>query len=199
MEPPRRIAFFLFPRLTFLDFVGVHDALRRLAPMGIAPDVTLRTIGTAAEIADESGLRVLPDAVYEDLAGFDLLVVPGGFGTRSLLDDDRCIGYLRSWGAVRPVASVCTGSLLLGKAGHLAGLRATTHHGAFDLLRPFCREVVTDRRIVDEGRVVTAGGVTSAIDLGLHLVARFWGEEARRRIAAQVEYRPSEPAQLPRP
>jgi transcriptional regulator GlxA family with amidase domain len=188
MEAPRRIAFLVFPRLTLLDFVGVHDALRRVVPMGVAPDVTLRTIGTAAEIADESGLRIVPDAVYEDLAAFDLLVVPGGFGTRRLLDDTRCIEYVRSWGAVRPVASVCTGSLLLGKAGHLAGLRATTHRGAFDLLRPFCREVVTDRRVVDEERVVTAGGVTSALDLGLHLVGRFWGDDARRRIATQMEY-----------
>jgi transcriptional regulator GlxA family with amidase domain len=84
---------------------------------------------------------------------------------------------------------VCTGALLIGKAGHLEGLRATTHHNAFDLLRPLCREVVTDRRIVDEGRVVTAAGVTSALDLGLHLVGKFWGDEARARIAAQIEYR----------
>jgi len=189
MDAPRRIGFLVFPRLTLLDLIGVHDALRRLAPMGIAPEVGLTIIGTEASIADESGLRIIPDQVYADLAPLDLLVVPGGFGTRPLLGDERCIDYLRGWGDRRPIASVCTGSLLLGKAGHLAGLRATTHHASFDLLRPFCREVVTTERVVDEGRVVTAAGVTSALDLGLHLVARFWGEEARRRIAAQMEYR----------
>ena len=189
MNTPSRIGFLVFPRLTLLDLIGVHDALRRLAPMGIAPEVGLTIIGTEASIADESGLRIVPDQVYGDLAPLDLLVVPGGLGTRPLLGDARCIDYVRSWGDRRPIASVCTGALLLGKAGHLAGLRATTHHGSFDLLRPFCREVVTDTRVVDEGRVVTAAGVTSALDLGLHLVGRFWGDEARSRIAAQMEYR----------
>ncbi len=191
MGAPRRIGFLVFPRLTLLDLIGVHDALRRLAPMGIDPEVTLRVIGTEGAIADEAGLHIIPDSVYEDLAPLDLLVVPGGLGTRRLLEDPRCIGYLRGWSDRKPLASVCTGSLLLGKAGVLAGLRATTHHGSFDLLRPFCREVVTDERVVDEGRVVTAAGVTSALDLGLHLVAKFWGDEARRRIAAQMEYRPA--------
>jgi transcriptional regulator GlxA family with amidase domain len=84
---------------------------------------------------------------------------------------------------------VCTGALLLGQAGFLRDKRATTHHRAWELLRPLCREVVTDRRIVDEGQIVTAGGVASALDLGLYLVERFWGAEARQKIAAQMEYR----------
>jgi cyclohexyl-isocyanide hydratase len=187
--PVRRIAFLVFPRLTFLDFVGAYDALRRVATMSIDPGVTHRIIGTEPEVVDETGLVVKPDAVYEDLAGFDLLYVPGGFGTRALVDDRRLIDYLRSWGAARPLASVCTGALLLGRAGYLRDLRATTHHRAFDLLRPLCREVVTDRRIVDEGRVVTAGGVASSLDLGLYLVEKYWGSPAREKIAAQMEYR----------
>ncbi len=190
---PKRIAFLVFPRLTFLDLIGAYDALRRVATMEIDPAVTHRIIGTEPEITDESGLVVKPDAVYENLAAFDLLYVPGGLGTRTLLHDPRCIAYLRSWGDRRPLASVCTGALLLGRAGHLAGKRATTHHRAFDLLRPYCAEVVTDRRIVDEGRVVTAGGVASSLDLGLYLVEKFWGAEARQRIAAQMEYRAYSP------
>ncbi|MBI4592805.1 MAG: DJ-1/PfpI family protein [Candidatus Rokubacteria bacterium] len=189
MTPPKRIAFFIFPKLTFLDFVGGYDALRRVATMSIDPEVTHRIIGTEPEIADETGLVVKPDAVYEDLAGFDLLYVPGGIGTRLLMNDPRLIAYLKTWGADKPLASVCTGALLLGRAGYLAGKRATTHHRALDLLKPFCREVVTDRRIVDEGRVVTAGGVSAALDLGLYLVEKFWGAAAREKIAAQMEYR----------
>ncbi len=188
-RPVKRIAFLIFPRMTLLDFVGGYDALRRIAGMSIDAEVTHRVIGTATRIEDDSGLAVRADGVYEDLAPFDLLYVPGGFGTRALIDDPRCIEYLKTWGGERPVASVCTGALLLGKAGHLEGLRATTHHGAFDLLRPLCREVVTDRRIVDEGRVVTAGGVASALDLGLYLVEKFWGRPARERVATQMEYR----------
>jgi transcriptional regulator GlxA family with amidase domain len=185
----KRIAFLVFPQLTFLDFVGGYDALRRVAALGVDAGVKHRIIGTAPEIVDESGLVMKPDAVYEDLDDFDLLYVPGGFGTRRLVDDERCIAYLRSWGPTRPLASVCTGSLLLGRAGYLTGKRATTHHNAFDLLRPYCKEVVTDRRIVDEGVVVTAGGVSSSLDLGLYLVEKFWGQPAREKISRQMEYR----------
>ena len=186
---PKRMAFLIFPGLTFLDFIGGYDALRRVAAMGIDKAVTHRIIGTEASIVDDSGLRVTPDGVYEDLASFDLLYVPGGFGTRPLMNDARFVDYLKTWGTERPVASVCTGALLLGRAGYLAGRRATTHHNAYDALRPFCREVVTDQRIVDEGRVVTAGGVSSSLDLGLYLVEKYWGGEARTTIAAQMAYR----------
>ncbi len=185
----KRIAFFVFPRLTVLDLVGAYDALRRVATMSIDPDVTHRLIGTEPEIVDDTGFTVKPDSVYEDLAGFDLLYVPGGFGTRALANDPIFIDYLKTWGAERPLASVCTGALLLGRAGYLKGRRATTHHRAYDLLRPYCREVVTDQRIVDEGQVITAGGVSSSLDLGLYLVEKFWGAAAREKIAAQMEYR----------
>ncbi len=190
----KRIAFLVFPRLTVLDLVGAYDALRRVASMGIDPEVTHRVIGTEAEVADESGLVLRPDGVYEDLVPFDLLYVPGGPGTRALLDDARLIDYLKAWGPERPLASVCTGALLLGRAGYLAGRRATTHHGALDLLRPFCAEVVADRRIVDEGQVITAGGVASSLDLGLYLVEKFWGAAARERVRARMEYRGYSPA-----
>ena len=185
----KRIAFLVFPRLTLLDFIGGYDALRRVATLKIDPGVTHRIIGTEREIVDDTGLVVQPDSVREDLSGFDLLYVPGGLGTRALMNDGPVIEYLKSWGRDRPIASVCTGALLLGRAGYLEGRRATTHRNALDLLRPLCREVVTDRRIVDEGQVVTAGGVASSLDLGLYLVERFWGAAARETIAAQMEYR----------
>ncbi len=185
---PRRIALVAFPRPTFLDLIGVYDALRRVTPMGVAPDVSVTLIGTEAEVVDDSGLVVRAHRVYDDLAGYDLLFLPGGFGTRTLMKEARFVDYLKTWGPARPLASVCTGSLLLGAAGYLRDLRATTHHNAFDDLKPLCREVVTDRRIVDEGRVVTAGGVSSSLDLGLYLVEKYWGAPARERIAAQMEY-----------
>src|SRR5437870_4862373 len=97
----KRIAFLVFPHLTFLDFVGAYDALRRVATLAVDPEVTHRIIGTAPEIVDDSGLVMKPDAVYEDLRAFDLLYVPGGFGTRRLLDDERCIAYLKAWGRER--------------------------------------------------------------------------------------------------
>ena len=189
----KSIAFLIFPRMTFLDLIGGYDALRRVASMGIDSEVKHRIIGTEADVADDSGLVVRADSVYEDLAGFDLLYVPGGVGTRVLASDPKCVEYLRTWGSTRPIASVCTGALLIGAAGYLQGRRATTHHNAYDLLRPLCREVVTDQRVVDEGQVVTAGGVASSLDLGLYLVERFWGAPAREKIAAQMAYRSYSP------
>lgn len=183
-----RVAFFVFPGLTMLDFVGGYDALRRVPLVVPGAKLSWRIIGTQARVSDETGVALEVDAVYPALDEFDLLYVPGGLGTRTLMHDTTCIDYLRTWGSERPLASVCTGALLIGAAGHLAGLPATTHHSATALLAPLCGEAVTDRRVVDTGRVVTAGGVTSALDLGLHLVDKFWGADARRAAAAQMEW-----------
>ncbi len=118
---------------------------------------------------------------------------PGGLGTVALMDNKRAIDYLKTWGDERPLASVRSGVLLLGRAGYLKDKRAATHHLTVDLLRPLCREVVTNRRVVDEGEVVTAGGVSSSLDLGLYLVEKYWGADARVRIANQMEYRDYSP------
>jgi cyclohexyl-isocyanide hydratase len=200
MAPPRirRIAFLAFPRLTLLDLVGPYDSLRRIARMNIDPAVTHTMIGVGTQdgplISDDSGFAVRVDAMYAPLDDYDLLVVPGGFGTRPLMHEPHTLDYLRSWGKERPIASVCTGSLLLGAAGHLEGLPATTHFTSFDELRPFVSEV-RDERVVDAGRVITAGGVCAGLDLGLHLVARFWGAEARATIAKQMNFaEPGAPA-----
>ena len=135
MAAPKRLAFLVFPRLTLLDLVGAYDALRRVASMSIDSKVTHRIVGTDAEIADETGLTIKPDSVYEDLSSFDLLYVSGGLGTVALMDNKRAIGYLKTWGDERPLASVCSGALLLGRAGYLKDKRAATHHLTVDLLR----------------------------------------------------------------
>ena len=116
-----------------------------------------------------------------------LLVVPGGLGTRILQHDKAFIDWIRTSKSVKLKASVCTGSLLLGAAGFLKDKRATTHPNAFEELKRYCGQVFNDR-VVDEGDVVTARGVTSSIDLGLHLVERLAGAETRTRIAKQMDY-----------
>jgi cyclohexyl-isocyanide hydratase len=139
-----RIAFFVFPRLTLLDLVGVYDVLRR------APGAVPRLIGTGSEVTDESGVTLRADGVYEDLSPFELLVVPGGFGTRPS-SRTPAASTTSPAGARSGRSRASARSALIGKAGHLARLRATTHHRSFDLLAPFCREVVRDARVVDEG------------------------------------------------
>jgi cyclohexyl-isocyanide hydratase len=116
-----------------------------------------------------------------------MLVVPGGFGTRTLQHDRSYIDWLQTARPVPLKVSVCTGALLLGAAGFLQGRRATTHPSAYKELEPYCGRVVRER-VVDEGDIITARGVSSAIDMGLHLVQRLAGPEARDRVATQMDY-----------
>lgn len=182
-----RIAVFVFPELTELDAIGVFDPLARVAAMTIDRNCTVKMIGTEEIVTGHFGAALRVDAVFPRLDRFDLLIIPGGFGTRALQKDLKVIEYLRSWGAVKPVATVCTGALLAAAAGFLQGKRATTHRAAFDELAAYGVEVTGDR-VVEDGRVITAAGVASALDLGLYLVEKYWGAGARERIASQMEY-----------
>lgn len=180
-------AFIVFDRMTSLDFVGFYDPVTRLKSMGILESFEWRICANKPQVIDDRGLRIAADAVAEPLDSYDLLFVPGGFGTRELQRDERFVGWLKSATRVPLKTSACTGALLLGAAGFLRGRRATTHPSAYQELEPYCREVVRER-VVDEGDVITARGVSSALDMGLHLVERLAGSDARERVAAQMDY-----------
>jgi cyclohexyl-isocyanide hydratase len=182
-----RIAFIIYDGMTALDFVGVYDVVTRLRTMRFVEDLEWDVCALTGEVTDFSGLRLAASRVGGSLGEYDWVIVPGGFGSRRLAKDAEFIGWLETARACKLRASVCTGSVLLGAAGFLRGQRATTHRSAFDELRPFCDEVV-DARIVDEGDVITARGVTSAIDLGLYLCEKVAGRDVRRRIAEQMDY-----------
>jgi len=182
-----KTAFVIFDQMTALDLIGVYDPLTRLKSMNLMPEFAWEFCAFSPEVFDDKGLRFEVSRVAEPLDRYDLVVVPGGFGTRTLQHDRDFIDWLRTAGPVKLKASVCTGALLLGAAGFLAGKAATTHPSAFDELRPWCERVL-DRRVVDEGDVITARGVTASIDLGLHLVERLAGKDARRKIAKQMDY-----------
>jgi len=183
-----RISFVVFEGMTALDFVGVYDPLTRLKTMGFFPSLSWNVCAREAGVTDASGLRIVADRVGESLEGYDLLVVPGGIPARALAEDDAYVRWIRTASKTKTKASVCTGSLLLGAAGFLAGLRATTHPSAYDRVAPYCREVVKNERVVDEGEVITARGVTAAIDLGLHLVRRFGGDEVVAKMRTQMDW-----------
>ncbi|MEA2747975.1 MAG: hypothetical protein QOI41_2118 [Myxococcales bacterium] len=198
-----RIALVAFPGLTLLDLVGPLDALSRIASMGFDATTTCEVIALARRRRDEVDRERDPPVVWAacgaelvaarhrpPLEAFDVLVVPGGPGTRALEKDADAIAWLATFPANRLLASVCTGALLLGAAGRLRGKRATTHHTMLADLARFGAVAVSER-VVDEGQLVTAGGVTSGIDLGLHLVRRLAGAEAHAKIAAQMEVLPS--------
>ena len=183
-----RIGFIIYHEMTALDFVGVYDPLIRLKTMGFMPGLRWDICGFSSEVADSVGLGFIPTSVGAPLQEYDMIIVPGGSGSRKLLDDENFIKWLKTAEPCRLKVSVCTGSLLLGAAGFLKGKKATTHPDAFDELRRFCSSVV-DERIVDEGDVITARGVTSSIDLGLYLCRKLAGPRAEEQIRQRMDYR----------
>lgn len=182
-----KLGFVIFEGMTTLDFMGVYDPVTRLKTMGFLPDLRWEVCALSSEVADITGLRLLPTRVGGSLHDFDMVIVPGGRGSRTLMHDPEFLEWLRSARPCRYKVSVCAGALLLGAAGFLVGKRATTHPNAFKELEPFCASVVEDR-VVDEGNVITARGVTAAIDLGLYLCEKLAGLEVKERIRRQMDY-----------
>ena len=186
-----RIVLLAFSGMTLLDLVGPLDALSRIATMGF--DATTTCEVASLTLADDSpavwsawGAELVARRHRPPLDDFDVLVVPGGPDTRVLAHDESVIAYLKTFPANRLTTSVCTGALLLGAAGRLHGKRATTHHRSMEELARF-GAIVRSERVVDEGQLITAGGVTAGIELGLAVVRRLAGEEAYRAIGRQME------------
>lgn len=186
-----RIAFVVFDGMTTLDFLGVFDAVTRLKTMGFRNDVEWRICGRSPVVRDGAGLALQVEEIGESLAEYDLIVVPGGLSTRHLEQDEPFLKWLRTAEPVPWKASVCTGSLLLCAAGFLQGRTATTHPTAYNALARYGVRVSRER-VVENGPVITARGVTSSIDLGLYLVEKLAGSEIKEAIQTQMDYRPVE-------
>lgn len=185
LDDPFAVGFLAFDDMTTLDLIGAHDSIVRLDD-GDARDLEWELCAPDATATGARGTTIEVDRVRPSLASYDLVLVPGGPATRELVADESFLDWLRTASPCDLIASVCTGSLLLGAAGFLEDRTAATHPDARDLLADYC-EVSTDR-IVDQGDVVTAGGVTAGIDLGLHLVERLAGEAVRADVAASMDY-----------
>jgi putative intracellular protease/amidase len=183
------IVFLIYDGLTPLDFVGPFEVLSRLP--GARTTVAAPRRG---EVSAAGGkLKLVADAAIAEIDAADVLVVPGGPGARTLMHDAAITGRVRDIaGTARWVASVCTGSLILGGAGLLKGLDATTHWAAKPLLEPWGARPV-DARIVERGRIVTAAGVSAGIDMALLLAARIAGEDVAKAIQLRIEYDPQPP------
>ena len=189
----RRVGSLVFDDVEVLDFAGPFEVFAVAAEL--AGQQHFRTVLVAKEdraFTAVNGLRILPNETFADGHRYDLLVVPGGFGTRALLHDADVIAWVQAQAAqAEIVMSVCTGALVLATAGLLQGRRATTHHEVMDDLAAVSASiaVVRDQRFVDEGDVITCGGISAGIDGSLHLVRRLLGEAAAERTAAYMEYR----------
>jgi transcriptional regulator GlxA family with amidase domain len=181
-----KIAFVIFDVLTTLDFVGVYDAVTRLKTMHYMEDVEWDICAYTETVSDKLGLVITPNKVRQSLADYDLVIVPGGYGTRQLVSDTGFLEWLKTSENCKLKASVCTGSLLFGAVGFLEGKRATTHPSSYAELAKYC--TVVDERVVDEGDIITARGVSSSIDLGLYLCEKFAGREVKEQIRKQMDY-----------
>ncbi|WP_323675831.1 DJ-1/PfpI family protein [Halorubellus sp. PRR65] len=194
------VAIPLFDGFDELDAIGPFEVFENAVEAGADLNVTLCTVDGADEVTASHGLRVGVDAVLDAAAtgAFDLLLVPGGGWTdpdapgvrreydRGAIPD--AIAALHADGVA--VASVCTGAMLLSKAGVLDGRPAATHAAAEADLRETTADV-RDARVVDDGDVLTCGGVTSGLDLAVHLVAREFGSDVANRVTTEMEYEPT--------
>ncbi len=184
-----RIVIPIFDRFTALDAVGPYEVLSRLP----GAEVTF-VAATAGPVRTDTGaLAITADAALDDIDGCDILTIPGGPGTRELMTDPQLIDWVKR---IHPTTtwttSVCTGSLLLGAAGLLTGIKATTHWAASDLLESL-GATYSDERVVIEGKIITAAGVSSGIDMALTLAARIAGDEIAQAIQLGIEYDPQPP------
>ena len=183
-----QIGSLLFEGLDQIDLTGPFEVLSRM------PNSTYRIFAKTTEpVRDVRGLRITPDAVLADAPQLDLLHVPGGFGQEALMDDEEVLGWVRRQAAgARCVFSVCTGALICGAAGLLKGRRATTHWAAFHLL-PFFGAIPVNERVVVDGNMIFAAGVTAGIDGALRGAAELRGDEAAQAIQLYMQYAPEPP------
>ena len=193
----RKAGILVFPEVEVLDFCGpfevfsvtrLNEERRREEP---SPYEVILIAERKETVVATGGLKVVPDDSLDDCPPLDVLVVPGGWGTRREMTNDRLITWIAERGRqVTTLTSVCTGSLLLGKAGLLDGKRATTHWRVLeDMRRLFPSvDVIEDQHVVEEGDMMTSAGISAGIDMALRVVARHHGDAVARATARFMEY-----------
>jgi len=193
----KRIGILVFPDVEVLDFCGpfevfsvarLDEARRREEP---SPFEVLLVATDEGILVASGGLKVTPDCTLETCPSLDILVVPGGWGTRRALHDDRLLAWIAARGReVETLTSVCTGAMLLGCAGLLDGRRATTHWRSLAWMRESFPAVTVEEKlhVVEDGAVFTSAGISAGIDMALRVVSRYCGETVGRATARHMEY-----------
>ncbi len=189
----RTVAILAFDDMEVLDFAGPYEVFNVAGELGDGHPFSVFSVGVGSgPVTGRGGFVVQPTYSLADAPIPDLVVVPGGFGSRALAKDDRVIGWLRDRAAeVELLLSVCTGALVLGAAGLLERRPATTHHGAYDELAaisPTTRVVRGQRFVRSSDTILTSAGVSAGVDLALHVVQLLAGQETRDRTVAEMEW-----------
>lgn len=193
----KRVGILVFPDVEVLDFCGpfevfsatrLNEERRREEPSPFDPFLVAEK---KEVIVATGGLQVIPDSTLADCPALDILVVPGGWGTRREINNEALIAWIAERGKdVETLTSVCTGAMLLGQAGLLDGRRATTHWRFLGWMRQSFPTVTVENRlhVVQDGHVFTSAGISAGIDMALHVVARYYGERVARETARHMEY-----------
>jgi transcriptional regulator GlxA family with amidase domain len=193
----KRVGIVVFEDIEVLDFCGpfevfavtrLNEEKRRDEP---SPFEVLLVAEKTAPVTTAGGMKVIPHYSFETCPKLDILVVPGGWGTRQELHNPKMIDWLRLRAAeVETLTSVCTGALLLGATGALDGRRATTHWRSLDWMRETFSAVtvVLDQHVVEDGTIITSAGISAGIDMALKVVARYYGDAIARATARHMEY-----------
>jgi transcriptional regulator GlxA family with amidase domain len=181
------IAFILFNGITWLDLIGVYDPIARLRSMNLIKDIRWDFCSLSKTTSDNFGLQMHPNHIAPDLQYYDAVIIPGGQGTRILRFDVSFLDWIGTAEAVKYKVSVCTGSLIWGGAGMLYDKFATTHYQEYKTLEPYCKQVLS-HRIVDDRNTITAGAVSSSLDLGIYLCEKWAGITAREEIIRKMNY-----------
>jgi transcriptional regulator GlxA family with amidase domain len=190
---PRNVAILVFDDVEVLDFAGPHEVFSVAGDLIRPAPFYVYEVGlSGAPVLARGRMVVTPRYALGDCPDPDILIIPGGMGVRPQIKNERLIDWI-SEKAVEAelLLSVCTGALLLAKAGLLAGLRATTHHGAFEhlaLLSPTTKIVKDERYVESSDRIVTSGGISAGIDMSLRIVEKLLGSEARATVQEEMEY-----------
>lgn len=189
---PKTIGILVFNEVEVLDFAGPFEVFSLTRVDGRkAFDVKLVAEKPGLHTA-RNGLQIVPNHVFADKARYDIVIVPGGYGAENTEFDNPVVAdWIRQqYNETEILASVCTGALLLAKAGVLAGRKATTHWMDLDRLRSEFPDVDVQQgvKFVDEGRIITAGGISAGINMSFHLVARLHGKEVAAVTAKRMEY-----------
>ena len=193
----KRAGIVIFPNVEVLDFCGpyevfsvtrLNEARRREES---SPFEVLLVAESPHPVTATGGLRVIPDATLETCPRLDILVVPGGSGTRKELENEHLLRWIAKRAVeVETLASVCTGAMLLGQSGLLDGRRATTHWRSLDWMRQSFPTVTVEEtlHVVEDGHVLTSAGISAGIDMALRVVARYFGEAVGRATPRHMEY-----------
>ncbi len=183
-----KAGFFIFDEMQLLDFAAPYDEFCS------TPEIEVSLIGeTLKPITTTSGLSFAPDHDISTILPLDVLCIPGGDGVNQFINNEPVLDFIRKEAKeTRFVTSVCTGSLILGASGLLKGLKATTHWSAMEFL-PLFGAIPVQERVVVDGHIITAGGITAGMDFGLVIIAKLLGQETAEKTQLLMQYDPEPP------